>query len=620
MKKLVIVFLITTASLQFAQGVEWIKQNYVKKDYTIVMRDGIKLFTSVYLPKDSTKDYPILMVRTPYTVSPYGEDKYPSILGPNPAFATEGYIFAFQDVRGKFMSEGEYDNMRAYIPNKKSNKDIDETTDTFDTIDWLVKNIKHNNGKVGIWGISYPGFYAAMATIDAHPALKAASPQAPISDWFIGDDMHHNGAFTLSMSFNFFKLFDQPHTNPSVQRKPGPVYDSPDMYDFFLNMGPLPNANKKYLNYEHPYWNALLEHGTYDEFWKSRCNLPYFKNIKPAILLVGGWYDSEDLYGPLNIYKSIEEKNPQNETHLVMGPWSHGGWARSDGGSFGDFTFPENTSDSYNKNILLPFFNYYLKGIGTLNLAEAITYRTGVNKWINYESWPPADAEKKSLYFSNNKKLSWQKETGEKDSFDEYLSDPNKPVPYTSQFYDSQQMYWRTYMNDDQRFAYSRPDVISFSTNPLEQNITISGPITADLFVSTTGTDSDWIVKVIDVYPDSAKNTSTAPNAVKMGGYQRLLRYEIMRGKFRNSYEKPEPFKPNKVEEVKIKLNDIDHTFLKGHKIMVQVQSSFFPFFDRNPQKFVDIYSAKESDFQKALNRVYFSAKYPSSINFSVVK
>jgi uncharacterized protein len=620
MKKLLIILLLFTASIQFAQGIDWIKQNYVKKDYRVVMRDGIKLFTSVYSPRDTTKDYPILIVRTPYTVAPYGEDKYPTSLGPNPAFATEGYIFVFQDVRGKFMSEGEYDNMRAYIPHKKSNKDIDETTDAYDTIDWLVKNIRHNNGKVGIWGISYPGFYAAMALIDSHPALKAASPQAPISDWFVGDDMHHNGALTLSMSFNFFKAFEQQRDGLTTQWKPGPKYDSPDMYNFFLNLGPLPNANKKHFNGKLPFWNAVLEHGTYDDFWKSRCNLPYFKNIKPAVLLVGGWYDSEDLYGPLNIYKSIEEKNSKNETHLVMGPWSHGGWSRTDGGSFGDFTFPENTSDYYNKNIILPFFNYYLKGIGTSNLPEVITYRTGENKWIDHDNWPPAGAEKKSFYFSQNKKLNWQKSSGSKILFDEYLSDPNKPVPYTSQFYDSQQMYWRTYMNDDQRFASSRPDVLAYESDPLEQNVTISGPITADLFVSTTGTDADWVVKVIDVYPDSTKNLPSTPNNVKMGGYQRLIRFEIMRGKFRNSYEKPAPFVPNKVEEVKFKLNDIDHTFIKGHKIMVQVQSSFFPFFDKNPQKFVDIYKAKESDFQKAFNRVYFSSKYPSSINFSIVK
>lgn len=622
MKKmaLILVLLLTINSLASAQGVDWIKEHYTKKDYHIQMRDGITLFTSVYSPKDTTKIYPILIVRTPYTVAPYGEDKYPQNLGPNDTFAKEGYIFVFQDVRGQFLSEGKYDNMRAYIPNKKSSKDFDEATDTYDTIDWLVKNLKHNNGNVGIWGISYPGFYAAMSLIDSHPALKAVSPQAPISDWFIGDDMHHNGALTLSMSFNFFKGFDQQRDSLTTQWKPGPKYDSPDMYNFFLKLGPLSNANKKYFEGKLPFWNAMTQHGNYDLFWQSRNNLPYFKNVKPAVLIVGGWYDSEDLYGPLHIYTSIEGKNPNNKTHLVMGPWSHGGWARSDGSVFGDFTLGENTSDYYNKNLITPFFNYYLKGIGTLNLPEAVTFRTGSNVWVNYDEWPPKNVEKRTLYMAPDNKLSWDKPAGKKNLFDEYLSDPGKPVPYTSKFYDSQQMYFRPYMSDDQRFASSRPDVLVYETELLENDVTVSGPILADFFVSTTGTDADWVVKVIDVYPDSTKNPNPNPNNIEMGGYQRLIRYEIMRGKFRNSYEKPQPFVPNKVAEVKINLNDVDHTFLKGHKIMVQVQSSFFPFFDRNPQKFVDIYSAKEGDFQKAFNRVYFSEKFPSKITFGVLK
>lgn len=620
MKKLFLLIFLLAFSILNAQGIEWIKENYSKKEYRIEMRDGIKLFTSVYTPKDTSKDYPILMVRTPYTVSPYGEDNFPQTLGPNENFAKDGYIFVFQDVRGKFMSEGEYENMRAYIPNKKNSKDIDETTDTYDTIDWLIKNIKHNNGKVGIWGISYPGFYAAMSLIDSHPALKAVSPQAPIADWFIGDDMHHNGALTLSMSFNFFKYFDQPRDSLTTKWKSIEPYDSPDMYNFFLKLGPIKNANEKFFHNKLQFWNSILKHGTYDEFWKLRNNLPHFKNVKPAVLIVGGWYDSEDLYGPLNIYKSIEEKNPNNKTHLVIGPWSHGGWARSNGNSFGDFVFPENTSEFYNKNILLPFFNYYLKGEGEINLPEVITYRTGSNKWINYEGWPPKNIEIKNLYFSSNGKLSWDKPTNKKLHFDEYLSDPNKPVPYTAKFYDSQQMYFRTYMSEDQRFASARPDVLVYETEPLENDITIAGPIYADLYVSTTGTDADWIVKIIDVYPDGEKNPEPNPNNVEYGGYQRLIRYEIMRGKFRNSYEKPEPFIPNKITKIKMKLNDIDHTFLKGHKIMVQIQSSFFPFFDRNPQKFVDIYSANEKDFQKALNRVYFSKDYPSNIKFGLVQ
>lgn len=620
MKRFLAALLLFAASIQFAQGVEWIKANYTKKEYKIQMRDGVKLFTSVYTPKDTSKTYPIIVVRTPYTVAPYGEDKFPANLGPNEELARAGYIFAYQDVRGQFMSEGKYDNMRAFIPNKKSSAEFDESTDAYDTIDWLVKNAKHNNGNVGIWGISYPGFYAAMSLLNSHPALKAVSPQAPIADWFAGDDMHHNGILALSMAFNFLSNFDFPKDTLITDWVPGPQYDSPDMYNFFLNLGSVANANKKYLHGKYKFWNAVTEHGTYDEFWKVRSNLQHFNNIKPAVLIVGGWYDSEDLYGPLNIYQSIEKKNKSNNTHLVMGPWSHGGWARTDGASFGDIKYPESTSATYNKNIITPFFNYYLKGTGTINLAEAVTYRTGSYEWINYDEWPPANRENKTLFLAPNKKLSWNKPVEEKNNFEEYLSDPNKPVPYTAKFYDSQQAYLRTYMNEDQRFAYSRPDVLSFSTEVLENDVVITGPITANLFVSITGTDADWIVKVIDVYPDSTKNISRAADAAEMGGYQNLVRFEGMRGKFRNSLEKPEPFEPNKITNVNFVLNDVDHTFRKGHRIMVQIQSSFFPFFDRNPQKFLDIYNAKDEDFQKATHRVYFSEKYPSSVSFGVVK
>ncbi|MEW6507992.1 MAG: CocE/NonD family hydrolase [Bacteroidota bacterium] len=618
--KRIFILLLLLSIINLGQGKEWIKENYNKKEYRIPMRDGITLFTSVYTPKDTTQLYPILMIRTPYTVSPYGEENFPNTLGPNDHFPKSGYIFVFQDVRGKFMSEGEFDNMRAYIPNKKNKNDIDETTDTYDTIEWLVKNIKHNNGNVGIWGISYPGFYAAMSLIDSHPALKAVSPQAPISDWFIGDDMHHNGALTLTMSFNFFKSFDQPRAGLTTSWKSIDPYPSPDMYNFFLKLGPLPNIQKKFFHHKLPFWNAITEHGTYDQFWQKRNNLPHFKNVKPASLIVGGWYDSEDLYGPLNIYKSIEEKNPVNNNYIVIGPWSHGGWSRSNGSSFGDFSFPENTSDYYNEKILNPFFDYFLKGEGKLNFPEAVTYRTGENIWVHHEEWHPAANSSANLYFDKENKLVWEILNNSADLFCEFLSDPNKPVPYTAKFHDSQQMYFRTYMSEDQRFASSRPDVLVFETEPLKENVTISGPILADLFVSTTGTDADWVVKVIDVYPDSIANPNPNPNNIELGGYQRLIRYEIMRGKFRNSFENPEPFEPNKVTNVKIKLQDVDHTFMKGHKIMIQVQSSFFPFFDRNPQKFVDIYNAKEEDFQKVYNRVYFSKNFPSKIQFYQIK
>lgn len=619
MKRMFLILILISTQI-FCQGREWIKENYNKKEYRVPMRDGITLFTSVYSPKDTTRLYPMLMIRTPYTAAPYGEENFPNSIGPNDHFPKSGYIFVFQDVRGKFQSEGVFDNMRAYIPNKTSNKDIDETTDTYDTIEWLIKNIKQNNGNVGIWGISYPGFYAAMSLIDAHPALKAVSPQAPIADWFIGDDMHHNGALTLTMSFNFFKSFDQPREGLTTTWKSIPAYPSPDMYNFFIKLGPISNIQKKFFHNKLPFWNAIVKHGTYDEFWQSRNNLPHFKNVTPASLIVGGWYDSEDLYGPLNIYKSIEEKNPANNNYLVMGPWSHGGWSRSNGSSFGDFTFPENTSDYYNEKILNPFFDYFLKGEGTLNIPEAVTYRTGENIWIHHDEYPPVNTISTNLYLSRNGKLVWEKSSNEENLYDEYLSDPNKPVPYTSKFHDSQQMYYRTYMSEDQRFASSRPDVLVYETEPLKENVTLSGSLLADLFVSTTGTDADWVVKLIDVHPDDTRNPDPNPNNIELGNYQRLLRYEIMRGKFRNNYEYPEPFEPEKVTNVQIKLQDVNHTFLKGHKIMVQIQSSFFPFFDRNPQKFVDIYNATEEDFQKAFHRVYFSKEYPSNIQFFLTK
>ncbi|MFA7228947.1 MAG: CocE/NonD family hydrolase, partial [Melioribacteraceae bacterium] len=437
---------------------------------------------------------------------------------------------------------------------------------------------------------------------------------------FIGDDMHHHGALTLSMSFNFFKGFDQQRDSLTTQWKPGPKYDSPDMYNFFLKLGSLSNANKKYFSGKLPFWKAMTEHGDYDYFWQSRNNLPHFKYVKPAALIVGGWYDSEDLYGPLKIYSSIEGKNQDNKTHLVMGPWSHGGWARSDGSFFGDFDLGENTSDYYNNNLLTPFFNYYLKGIGELNLPEAVTFRTGSNVWVSHDEWPPKKGESKALYLAPGNKLSWEEPVDKDGQFDEYLSDPAKPVPYTSKFYDAQQLYLRTYMSEDQRFASARPDVLSYETEILGNDVTIAGPILANLFVSTTGTDADWIVKVIDVYPDGEKNPEKNPNGIEMGGYQRLIRFEILRGKYRNSYEKPEPFRPDQITGIKVNLNDIDHTFLKGHRIMVQIQSSFFPFFDRNPQTYVDIYNAKEEDFKKALHKIYFSAKYPSNIKFEVIE
>ncbi len=616
-QKLVKLFLILTIVpliLNYTNQSTSVEDTYTKYEYNIPMRDGIKLFTSVYVPKDDSKKYPIMMMRTPYSVRPYGKDKYKKLLGPSPHFQKDKFIFVYQDVRGKYMSEGEYVNMRPYIPNKKGNE-IDETTDTYDTVEWLIKNISNNNGKVGIWGISYPGFYAAMSTIDAHPAIDAVSPQAPIADWFIGDDMHHNGALSLPLSFNFFSGFGQPRSKPTAERSQRFKAPSPDAYSFFLDMGPLKNANEKYLKYTISFWNDFIKHSDYDEFWQSRNTLPHFNNINPAVMTVGGWFDGEDLYGSLNTYKSIEEKNPNAYNIKVIGPWRHGGWARGKGNSFGIMEFNSNTSEYYQSEIEFPFFKYYLKDEAELNLPDVSIFKTGENKWYSFEIWPPANAVKKNLYFHSNESLSFNTPSGtENDKFDQYVSDPNRPVPYTDQIIDSRRFYFSEYVVGDQRFASYRQDVLIYESDTLQEDITIAGSITAELYVSTTGTDADWIVKVIDVYPDDEPNPNPNPDRIEMGGYQMMIRGDIFRGKYRNSFEEPESFVPNEVTKVVFDLQDVFHLFKKGHKIMVQVQSSWFPLYDRNPQKFCDIYNADEEDFQKATHRVYFTEEYPSNI------
>ncbi len=601
-----------------AQDAAYIVEHYIKHEYQIPMRDGAKLFTAVYTPKDTTQDYPILFLRTPYTIAPYGENNLTKYLGPSATFTTDGYIFVYQDVRGKFLSEGEYVNMRPFIPEKKSSTDVDESSDTYDTIDWLIKNLKHHNGNVGMWGISYPGFYTAMGTIDAHPNLKAVSPQAPIVNWFVGDDMHHNGALSLLMTFDFFSVFGLPRPTPTTDWGTGFSAPSPDAYNFFLNLGPLKNVNEKYFKNNISFWDEVIQHGSYDEFWQSRNTFPHFNKIKPAVLTVGGWYDAEDLYGALHTYQSIEEKNPKIFNSLVMGPWTHGGWNRTKGNELNAISFGSNTSEYYQDSIEFPFFNYYLKGKGSPALPEASIFITGSNQWRKFDTWPPKKSEVKNLFITDEKKLSFDNST--KNSFEEFLSDPNKPIPYTAKQLDSRSFYNREYMIEDQRFAAARPDVLVYQTDVLEDSLTVVGPIEAELYVSTTGTDADWVVKVIDVFPDDAENPKPNPQQYEMGGFQQLIRGEIMRGKFRNSYEHPEPFKPGEVTKVKLTLQDVAHTFLKGHKIMVQIQSSWFPFFDRNPQKFCDIYNANENDFQKATHRVYHSEKYQSAIKINLLK
>lgn len=586
------------------------KYEYTKQEVQIEMRDGVKLYTIIYSPNDPSEKHPILITRTPYSCGPYGVEQFRKL---PTHLAKENYIFVYQDVRGKYMSEGNYINVRPYIQ-EKSEDEIDECSDTYDTIEWLLENT-NNNGNVGIYGISYPGFYAAMAINEAHPALKAVSPQAPIADWFVGDDMHHNGAFSLSLAYVFFASFGRERTELTTLRNEKIVDLIGDSYEYFLSIGPLKDVNKHHFSGKIKFWNDLMEHGVYNEFWKSRNTLNHFNGVKPAVMTVGGWYDNEDLYGAINTYKTIERKNKINQNFLVIGPWYHGGWSRSTGVAYGDMNFGGNTSEFYREEMEKKFFNFYLKNNGENNIPEAYVFETGKNKWRKHHDWPPKNSEVLSIYFCDKNKLSFEKERKSVTDFDEYISDPFDPVPYTAEYHPTRRMYNRTYMVEDQRFASGRDDVLSFESNALESNLTISGPIEADMFISTSGTDSDWIVKLIDVFPDSV-----TPDNINMTGYQMLVRGEIMRGKFRNSLSEPEPFEPNKVERIKFNLNDSYHTFLKGHRIMVQIQSSWFPLFDRNPQTYCNIYSADSSDFRKAKNRIYHSDKLISRIILRVLK
>jgi putative CocE/NonD family hydrolase len=592
--------------------VEYIKAHYTKHEYRIPMRDGFRLFTSVNLPKDQSQRYPIMLLRTPYSVQPYGEDAYFSDLGPSAHFATEGYIFVYQDVRGRFMSEGEFVNTRPHRPQKKHPEDIDESTDTFDTIDWLIKRLPNHNGKVGMWGVSYPGFYAAAGMIDAHPALKAVSPQAPVTDWFTGDDWHHNGALLLNHAFNFMASFGHPRPQPS--KKPRERFDhgTPDGYAFFLRMGPLSNANSRYFKDDVPFWSEMMRHGTYDEFWKSHNLRQHLRNIKPAVMTVGGWFDAENLFGALETYKNVEASSPGATNVLVMGPWSHGGWVRGDGSSLGPLSFASKTAEYFREKIQFPFFQYYLKGKGSPSLPEAWVFETGTNEWRTFDAWPPRNAKRRALYLQPASGVAFDEPGNSAEpAFDEYLSDPAHPVEYIDQI---ERRMTSDYMVQDQRVASRRPDVLVYQGSELAGDMTIAGPIEARLFVSTSGTDSDWIVKLIDVYPDDYPGSDQSDATPKLGGFQRLVRGDVMRGKFRNSLEKPEPFVPDQPTAVNFTLPDVAHTFRAGHKIMVQIQSTWFPLVDRNPQKFVDIYSAKDSDFQKATQRVYRNAQMASHL------
>ncbi len=619
MKRLLFVFLLGLSLPVFAQinaDSLYIRQHYDKTEKYIPMRDGKKLFTSIYTPKDNSKKYPILLNRTPYSVSPYGED-FKTNLGPSMLFAREGYIFVYQDVRGRWMSEGDFVDVRPHNPNK-SKKDFDESSDTYDTIDWLVKNLPSDNGSVGIYGISYPGFYSTASLPGAHPALKAVSPQAPVTDWFIGDDFHHNGAFMLMDAFSFYSSFGVPRPKPITPAQGPKSFQFPvqDNYSFFLDLGPLKNVKSKYFADSIKFWNDLMSHPTYDSFWKARNIRTQLKNIKPATMVVGGFFDAEDAFGALNTYKAIETQNPNNHNMLVMGPWFHGGWARGTGESFGNIKFDQPTSTWYQQNVEFPFFQNQLNGKPDSDLPEAMIFMTGSNKWGKFAKWPPANTSQQTLYFHADGKLSFNK-PADSLSFDEYLTDPNKPVPYADKVHLRRT---REYMIDDQRFASRRPDVMVYQTDTLTEDISLAGPIIADLIVATTGTDADYVVKLIDVYPDYYPNMEPNPENIQMGGYQMLVRGEVMRGKFRNSFENPEPFEPNKITEVKYNIPDVAHTFKKGHRIMIQIQNSWFPLVDRNPQTFTDIYHANEKDFQKAMQRIYHDSKNASSVTVTVLK
>ena len=588
--------------------------HYDKFEYQVPMRDGIKLFTSVFVPKDKSKAYPILMQRTCYSVAPYGADKFPgSRLGPSKFLMKDGYIFVYQDVRGRWMSEGTFDNMRPNIPgnDRKDKNAIDEASDTWDTIDWLVKNIKGNNGKVGQYGISYPGFYTAAGIPDAHPALKASSPQAPISDFFF-DDFHHQGVF-LQSYIAAFAVFGYQHPAPTSKS----WYDdklerfraeqAKDGYEFNLSMGPLKNATAKF-HEDNFFWQQVIDHPNYDEFWQKRNLLPHLTNVKHAVMTVGGWYDAEDLYGPLNIYKRIESTSPGAHNTIVMGPWSHGDWSQERGyQKVNHIYFGDSISTFYQREIERKFFNAILKDNQQTSLPEAYMFDCGTKQWKQFTEWPPKGIPPVKLYFGEGGKLSVNAPTKVEAVF-EYISDPAHPVPYTSQ---TENLVFTPsrFMSDDQRHASTRPDVITFKTEPLTEDIVLAGEIAAKLKVSMTGTDADFIVKLIDVYPNDTPNDPRNPSNIIMAGYQQLVRHEVFRGRFRNSFEKPEAFKAGEISDVSFALQDILHTFRKGHRIMVQIHSTWFPYIDRNPQKYVEnIYKATAEDFIKSEIRVYGSS------------
>ncbi len=606
MKKYIFLLLVFCTTTLFAQTDTF--SVYKKISVMIPMRDGTKLFTVILSPANTTQPLPFLIQRTPYGADIRFKDDQTfninntslSVLGKG------GYIFILQD---KFKSEGSFEMNRPLYHLNNKNK-TDESTDAFDTVDWLLKNIKNNNGNAGIYGISYLGYTALDASSDPHPALKASSPQASPTDMFLGDDFHHNGAFRLSYGFEYsYMVENEKESNSSF---PFPQYD---LYNWYLNLGSLKNVNEKYYKYKLPSWNDFARHPDYDIFWKNQSMLTTMKYPQIPILHVGGYYDQEDLNGPQIMYAQMEKKDTFNRNHIVLGPWNYGQWARNKADSLGKISFESNTA-SYFQHLQKQWFDYWLKGIGNENFKEAYCFQTGTNQWKTYDTWPPKNANTKKLYVNADNKASFTKPTSNKGSVS-YVSDPMKPVPYRTQPIEATYgpgSKWFTWHVEDQRFVTSRPDVVSFSTDSLTEDLTVTGKITAHVFASTTGTDADFIVKLIDVYPAFDKKS------LSMSGYQLPVAMEVFRGRFRKSFEKPEPFVPNKPEEIVIDLHQINHTFLKGHQLMIQIQSTWFPVIDRNPQKFIpNIFEAQESDFIKATHTIYFNILYPTHIELPIM-
>ena len=628
MKRVLVTYLVALVGLPPVAGAQAQapRQNlspfYAKREVMIPMRDGARLFTAIYYPRDTVQRHPILMTRTPYSSRPYGADTLPGFFR-NPAipsvrnYLRARYILVFQDVRGRYMSEGVFQDVRPYVDNKRSNQDVDEASDAYDTVEWLIHNVPGNNGRVGVRGTSYPGFYSSMAAIDAHPAVKAVSPQAPVTEWMGGDDFWHNGAFLLPHAFDFFAGFGWPRPQPTQRDNHDFDPGTPDGYEFFLNrLGVLSNANPRFFHDSVAFWNQMAQHPTWDAFWQARSARPWLRNLRPAMLWVGGWFDTENLWGALNAFAAAERQSPGSVNRLVMGPWSHGQWNNIRADSLGAVGWGSLTAVFYNDSIEAPFFNHYLlDSMPAPREYEAAVFNTGVNVWRFLDAWPPRGTTSANVYLRANGVLSIEPPTERARAFDEYVSDPARPVPYTAEI---TAWYNPGFMVEDQRFASRRPDVLVYRTEALASDLTVAGPVDVDFVVSTSGTDCDWIVKVIDVLPDSGAG---APEAqARSGGYEMLVRGDVMRGKFRNSMSRPEPFAPNVATPIRFRMNDVFHTFRAGHRIMVQVQSTWFPMVDRNPGRFMNIWGATDADFQRTTQRVYRSAAQPSHIVLPVLR